>query len=153
MARSSFSAGERKLPGAGAVLAAALLGLALACQAPATMRDAAHTPDPSASDPALLIPTLGTKPPAGLVLPTYFAAVTSSDDGSLAVLTTPGSRCALVVQRPSGAIVDAGAATADATGTARFRYGPLADHGRSIQTVTCTFNGATLATSAEVVRP
>lgn len=151
MTRSSFSAGERKLPGAGAVLGSALLALSVGCQAQPTDRDAA--PNAARSEAPLAVPTLGTKPPAGLVLPTYFAAITGSEDGTLTVLTSPGSRCTLFVARPSGIALDGGTATADSAGVARFTYAPLADRGRTIQTVTCTLNGATLSTSTELVRP
>ena len=150
MTRSSFSAGERKLPGAGAVLGSALLALSVGCQGQPTGRD---TPIAARSDAPVAVPTLGTKPPAGLVLPTYFAAITGSDDGTLAVLTSPGSRCSLLVVRPSGIAVDGGIATADPAGVAGFTYAPLADHGRTIQTVTCTLAGATLSTSTELARP
>ena len=151
MTRSSFSAGERKLPGAGAVLAFALLALSVGCQAQPTGRGTAPIATPP--ETPLAVPTLGTKPPAGLVLPTYFAAITSSDDGTLAVLTSPGSRCSLLVVRPSGIAVDGGIATADSAGVARLTYASLADHGRTIQTVTCTLGGATLSTSTELARP
>ena len=96
---------------------------------------------------------LGTRPPVGLILPSYFVAVTASSDGSLTVLTTPLSRCALVVRRPSGATVAVGDRVAGPDGLATFMYAPLADHGESLQTATCTLGDDVDAAGAKVVFP
>ena len=96
---------------------------------------------------------LGTRPPSGLVLPSYFVAVTASTDGSLTVLTTPASRCELVVRRPSGATVAVGDRVAGPDGIATFAYAPLADQGESLQTATCTLGDRAGAAGAKLVLP
>lgn len=99
------------------------------------------------------MPILGTKPPLGLVLPSYFVAVTASSDGSLAVLTTPASRCQLDVRRPSGATIDGGSRVANGDGQASFSYPPQGDRGESIQTVICALGDRSETAGARVVLP
>lgn len=149
MAISSFNAGERRLPGVRAALGL-FLALGAACgtaTAPASSPVGTLVPESNG------IPMLGTRPPAGLVLPSYFVAVTASTDGSVTLLTTPASRCELVVRRPSGATVTVGASVAGPDGLATFSYGPLADHGESLQTATCTLDGRVAAADAKLVLP
>ncbi|MDP9245630.1 MAG: hypothetical protein M3O64_03155 [Chloroflexota bacterium] len=150
-----FTAGERKLPGGRAALVLSI-GLLVSCAAPAA------TPSPPATVPAAVatptdapaaIPTLGTKPPPGLALQSYFATITASDNGALALLTTPASRCGLLVRRPSGAIIDAGERVADAKGIASWSYQPLGDHGESILTATCALGDQTETAKAQVLLP
>lgn len=149
MAIPSFNAGERKLPGVRAEL---VLFLAL-CAACATATAPAPSPTASIVPEWNGIPVLGTRPPAGLVLPSYFVAVTASMDGSVTVLTTPTSRCELVVRRPSGATVTVGDRVAGPDGFATFSYGTLADHGESLQTATCTLGERVSAAGAKLVLP
>lgn len=154
MTRRSSTAGGRKLPGGRAVL---LLSIALlaSCASPATTfgLPSAPTSVPSAADAPGAIPTLGTKPPAGLILPSYFVAVTSSSNGAIAVLTTPDSRCGLSIDRPTGATADGGERVADTGGVASWSYPPLADHGVSILTVRCTLGDQNQTAKAEVLLP
>ena len=96
---------------------------------------------------------LGTKPPAGLMLPSYFVTVTASSDGSLTLLTTPGSRCRLEVRRQSGVTIDGGSRVAGADGLAAFAYAPLGERGESIQTATCSLGDLTTTAGAKVVLP
>lgn len=96
---------------------------------------------------------LGTKPPAGLVLPSYFVAVTSSSNGAIVVLTTPASRCDLIVGRPSGPTAGMGVRVADASGSASWVYPPLPDHGESVLTVRCSLGDQTATAQAQVVLP
>jgi len=149
MAIPSFNAGERKLPGVRAALVL-FLALGAAC---ATATAPAPSPVGTLVPESNGIPMLGTRPPAGLVLPSYFVAVTASMDGSVTVLTTPASRCELVVRRPSGATVTVGDRVAGPDGFATFSYGPLADHGESLQTATCTLGGRVSAAGAKLVLP
>ncbi len=115
------------------------------------------TPAPVASPPdidmAATVPMLGTKPPPGLVLPSYFVTVTSSSNGAIAVLTTPASRCGLDVHRPSGATIDPGARIADANGVASWTYPALSDRGESILTVRCTLGDEVQTAKARVLLP
>ena len=149
MAIPSFSAGERRLPGvrAAIVLTFALLAGCGTATAPAPSPTASLVPEANG------VPMLGTRPPAGLVLPSYFVAVTASTDGSLTVLTAPASRCELVVWRPSGATVAVGDRVAGPDGVATFTYAPLADHGESLQRATCTLGDQVDAAGAKVVLP
>lgn len=152
---SSFTAGGRKLPG-GRVALAVSMALLVSCSTPAAApitRTGAPAPVSTPTDAPAAMPTLGTKPPAGLVLPSYFVAITASSTSELALLTTPASTCGLLIRRPSGAIVDAGERTADAKGVARWTYQPLTDHGESILTVTCSLGGQTETAKAQVLLP
>ena len=89
----SFTAGGHTLPGSRASI---LLALALftACSAPASTPGVATTAPAvaSAAETPLAVPTLGTKPPTGLVFQTYFVTVTASGNGSIAVLTAPATK-------------------------------------------------------------
>ncbi|HEX6060659.1 MAG TPA: hypothetical protein VF001_01205 [Candidatus Limnocylindria bacterium] len=154
MTTRSSTAGGRTLPGGRALLALSLALLA-SCASPATMfaSPSAPTAVPSAADASGTVPTLGTKPPAGLVLPSYFVTVTSSSNGAIAVLTTPDSRCGLSVARPTGATADAGERVADTGGVAGWSYPPLAEHGVSILTVRCTLGDQSQTAKAEVLLP
>jgi len=152
---SSFTAGGRKLPG-GRVALVLSIGLLVSCTAPAAAPSpptAAPAATVTPTDAPAAIPTLGTKPPAGLVLPSYFVAITASSASELALLTTPASTCGLLIRRPSGAMIDAGERTADAKGVASWTYEPLTDHGESILTVTCALGGQTETAKAQVLRP
>jgi hypothetical protein len=149
MAISSFSAGERRLPGVRAALALSLV-LIVGCGA-ATSAPAAAAPSATAESNG--VPMLGTRPPAGLVLRSYFVAVTASTDGSLTVLTTPASRCSLVVRRPSGTTVAVGDSVAGTDGFATFSYASLADRGESLLTATCTLDGHVEMAGAKLVLP
>jgi hypothetical protein len=152
MATTSFSAGERRLPGVRAALALGLaLALASACGTAAAVSSAPATP--TAIPEANGVPMLGTRPPAGLVLPSYFVAVTASRDGSLTVLTAPASRCVLVVRRPSGETVSVGERIAGPDGYATFTYAPSTERGESIQTATCALGDRVDTTGAKVVLP
>jgi len=148
MTTESFTVGERMLPGglAGMLISIALLA---SCASPAA------TPAPlvSPTDAPAAIPTLGTKPPAGLVLPSYFVTVTSSSNGAIGVLTTPASRCGLNVERPSGGTVDGGERVADARGIASWTYAPLSDHGESVLTVRCALGDQIEIAKARVLLP
>ena len=151
----SSTAGGRKLPGGRAAL---LLSMALvtSCGAPAvSVRPPVASPAaaPLVPDPRTHVPMLGEKPPSDLVLPSYFVAVTRSSNGAISVLTTPSSRCDLIVDPPSGASADAGERVADASGIAGWVYPPLADRGASILTVRCSLAGQTQTAQAEVLIP
>ena len=159
MAIASFTAGGRKLPGGRAAVLVTGLLLA-ACAAPATsvppsspqITSAPARTAPVTESPAA-IPTLGTKPPTGLVFPTYFISVTASSNGSIAVLTAPASACGLTVRAPSGASIDAGRRVADASGVASWTYAPIVEHGESILTVGCSLGDQTQTTKAQVLVP
>ncbi len=150
----SFTAGGRTLPGSRAAI---LLALALlsACGAPAA------SPGPATTAPAvapatgtpLAVPTLGTKPPPGLVFQTYFVTVTASGNGSIAVLTAPASACGLSVRVPAGGTVDGGQMVADPKGVAGWTYTPVTGHGESVLTVTCTLGDQTQTAKAQVLLP
>ena len=150
----SFTAGGRKLPGgrASVVLAFALLA---ACGAPAATSGPAETPRAIASttETPSAVPTLGTKPPPGLVFQTYFVTVTSSSNGSIAVLTAPASACGLSVRAPAGGTVEGGQIVADAKGVAGWTYTPLTGHGESVLTVTCKLGDQTQSAKAQVLLP
>ena len=148
MTTPSSTAGERTLPGGRAALVLSIALLA-SCVSPAT------TPAPvaPAAETVGTVPMLGVKPPAGLVLPSYFVAVTSSRNGAIAVLTTPASRCGLAIGRPSGATADAGERVADASGVASWTYPPLSDQGESILTVRCTLGDQAETAKAQVPLP
>lgn len=150
----SFTAGGRKLPGGRAATLVALALLA-ACGAPAATSGPAITAPAAASatETPLAVPTLGTKPPAGLVFQTYFVTVTSSSNGSIAVLTAPASSCGLSVRAPSGGTIDGGQMVADAKGVASWSYAPVAGHGESVLTLTCTLGDQTQTAKAQVLIP
>ena len=149
----SFTAGERKLPGGRASILFALALLA-ACSAPAATSGPVFTaPAASATETPLAVPTLGTKPPAGLVFQTYFVTVTASGNGSIAVLTAPASTCGLSVRTPAGGTVDGGQMVADAKGVAGWTYAPVTGHGESVLTVTCTLGDQTQTAKAQVLLP
>jgi hypothetical protein len=149
MAIPSFSAGERRLPGVRAAIAITFAVFAACGTATAPLPSPTGSPIPESNG----VPMLGTRPPAGLALPSYFVTVTASTDGSLTVLTTPTSRCELVVRRPSGATVAVGDRVAGPDGLAIFMYTPLADHGESLQTATCTLGDHVDAAGAKLVLP
>jgi hypothetical protein len=154
-ATPSSAAGERKLPGGRAALLVSI-ALITSCAAPAmspAARVASPAPVPPVAEAAAAVPMLGTQPPSGLVLPSYFVAVTSSDNGAISVLTAPASRCGLIVARPSGATADAGERLADASGIASWVYPPLPDHGVSIVTVRCSLGDQTQTAQAQVLLP
>ena len=155
MTFASFTAGGRTLPGGRAAILASGLFLA-ACAAPATslppVTSAPARTAPATKNP-LAVPTLGTKPPPGLVFPTYFISVTASANGSIAVLTAPASACGLTVRAPSGATIDAGRRVADANGIASWTYAPIVEHGESILTVGCSLGDQTQTTKAQVLGP
>ena len=150
----SFTAGGRKLPGGRAAI---LLTVALlaACSAPAVTSGPVTTAPGAApaTETPLAVPTLGTKPPAGLVFQTYFVTVTSSSNGSIAVLTAPASACSLSVRTPSASTIDGGQTVANAEGAARCTYTPVTGHGESILTVTCTLGDQTQTAKAQVLLP
>ena len=150
----SFTAGGRKLPGgrASILLTFALLA---ACSAPTATSGPATTAPAAApaTETPLAVPTLGTKPPPGLVFQTYFVTVTSSSNGAIAVLTAPASACGLTVRTPSASTVDGGRIVADGKGLAGWTYTPLTDHGESILTVTCTLGDQTQTAKAQVLLP
>ena len=150
----SFTAGGRKLPGSRAAVVLALALLA-ACGAPAATSGPAETPRAIASttETPIAVPTLGTKPPAGLVFQTYFVTVTASSNGSIAVLTAPASSCGLSVRTPAGGTVDGGQMIADAKGIAGWTYTPLTGHGESVLTVTCKLGDQTQTAKAQVLLP
>ena len=151
----SSAAGERKLPGGRAALLVSI-ALITSCAAPAAVSrppDTMPAPVASAGEAAPSVPMLGTKPPPGLVLPSYFVAVTSSSDTAISVLTSPASRCDLIVGRPSGATADAGGQVADADGVASWTYPAHSDHGGSILTVRCTLGDQTQTATAQVLLP
>jgi hypothetical protein len=151
----SSTAGGRKLPGGRAALVLSI-AFATSCAAPAMSFApplAPPTAVPSAAEAGAQVPMLGTKPPSGLVLPSYFVAVTSSSNGAISVLTTPSSRCDLIVDSPSGASADAGERVADASGIAGWVYPPLADHGAALLTVRCSLAGQTQTARAQVLLP
>ena len=147
----SFTAGGRKLPGGRAWLLISLAFVASCGSSAAPTATRSTAPAAAVAPPA--VPTLGTKPPTGLVLPTYFVTVTTSGNGSLAVLTTPTSMCRLGIRMPSGASVDAGQKAADAGGAASWTFAPLAEHGVSIFSVRCTLGDQAQTASAQVVLP
>jgi len=151
---SSFTAGGRKLPGGRAAIALSFAVLA-ACTSPAASAPSRGLPTvaPSATEIPLAVPTLGTKPPAGLVLQTYFVTVTASGNGSIAVLTAPASRCGLTVRAPSGATSKGAQIDADAKGVAGWTFPPVTGHGEAILTVTCTQGGQTQSAQAQVLLP
>lgn len=151
MTTPSFTAGERTLPGVRAGLLV-FLALIAACTAPAPT---AGSPAPAAApmDASFAVPTLGTKPPAGLVLPTYFVTVTASSNGAITVLTTPTSRCVLNIGRPSGAIADGGERVADGGGIASWTFAPFADHGEAVLTVGCRLGDQIQNAKAQVLLP
>ena len=151
---SSFTAGGRKLPGGRAAIALSFAVLA-ACTSPAASAPSRGLPTvaPSATETPLAVPTLGTKPPAGLTFQTYFVTVTASANGSITVLTAPASSCGLNVRAPSGSTTNGGQIVADATGVASWSYPPVTGHGESILTVTCTQGGQTQAAKAQVLLP
>jgi len=150
----SSAAGGRKLPGGRAALLLAM-ALVASCGAPAvSARPPVASPAaPLVTEPGAPVPMLGEKPPSGLVLPSYFVAVTSSSNGAISVLTTPSSRCDLIVDSPSGASADAGERVADASGIAGWVYPPLPDHGASRLTVRCSLAGQTQTAQAQVLLP
>jgi len=153
MTKRSSTAGGRKLPGGRAVLLLFIALLASCASPAATFGPPSDPPSAPSADAPGAIPMLGTKPPAGLVLPSYFVAVTSSSNGAIAVLTTPDSRCGLSVARPTGATVDAGERVADTGGVASWSYPPLVDHGVSVLTVRCTLGDQNQTAKAEVLLP
>ena len=150
----SFTAGGRKLPGGRASI---LLTLALlaACSAPTATSGPTITAPAAApsTETPLAVPTLGTKPPAGLVFQTYFVTVTSSSNGAIRVLTAPASACGLTVRTPSASTIDGGQIVADGKGLAGWTYTPLTGHGESVLTVTCTLGDQTQAAKAQVLLP
>lgn len=158
--------GERKLPGGRIGIAAAAVVLASAAcapqavSAPATLAppptaNFAQSPVPSPATPtaSFTIPTLGTTPPSGLVLPTYFVTLTGSKNGAVGVLTTPGSSCTLSVKAPSGTSSDYPAQIVGADGTTQFTYPPVTGHGESIQTVRCTLGAQDQTAKGQVLLP
>jgi hypothetical protein len=151
----SSTAGGRKLPGGRAALLVSIAFIT-SCAAPAMSfapTVAPPAPVPLAAEAGAQVPMLGAKPPSGLVLPSYFVAVTSSRNGAISVLTTPVSRCGLIVDRPSGTAADLGERVADASGVASWVYPPLPDHGESIVTVRCSLAGQTETARAQVLLP
>ena len=150
----SFTAGGRTLPGSRAAI---LLALALfaACSAPAATPGPATTAPAvaSAAETPLAVPTLGTKPPPGLVFQTYFVTVTASSNGSIAVLTAPASSCGLSVRTPAGGTIDGGQMVADPKGVASWTYTPVTGHGESILTVRCTLGQDSQTAKAQVLLP
>ena len=99
------------------------------------------------------MPTLGTKPPAGLTFQTYFVTVTASGNGSIEVLTAPASGCGLTVRAPSGAITNGAQIIANTAGVASWTFPPVTGHGEAILTVTCTQGGQTQSAQAQVLLP
>jgi len=152
---ASSTAGGRKLPGGRAALLVSI-ALIASCAAPAMSFAPPVAPPAPASltaEAGAQIPMLGTKPPSGLILPSYFVAVTRSSNGAISVLTTPASRCGLIVGRPSGTAADAGERVADASGVASWVYPPLPDQGESILTVRCSLAGQTETARAQMLLP
>ena len=146
--------GERKLP-KGRV-SVWLLALLLAGCAPVLSQlpspSVAGTATPVPTGPGG-IPTLGTTPPSGLVFQTYFVTLTDPKNGSVGVLTTPGSRCSLSVSAPTGAATDQPAQIVGPAGTVAFTYPPVGGRGESIQTVRCTLGDASQVAKGQVVLP
>lgn len=99
------------------------------------------------------IPVLGTTPPSGLVLPTFFVTLLASRNGSVSVLASPGSRCLLTVTAVDGATQSYPPATTDASGVATLGYPPVGGHGESIQTVTCELGSARDTARGKVLLP
>ena len=151
------TSGEPSLPGGRVLPLALLLSLSLlSCAAPVAADRAVASPSPDrAAVPTAGggIPMLGTTPPSGLVFQTYFVTLTDAKNGSVGVLTTPGSRCTLAVSAPDGAISDLPAQTVGADGTATFAYPPASGHGESIQTVRCALGEASQVAKGRVPLP
>ena len=84
---------------------------------------------------------------------TYFVTLTDARNGSVGVLTTPGSRCTLSVSAPSGVASDYPAQTVGGNGTTAFTYAPVVGHGESIQTVRCTLGDAAQIAKGQVLLP
>ena len=155
----STTLGERKLP-KGRALAVGVIALAvllIGCaptatnpEIPTTSADAAPSAAPNATSG---IPTLGTRPPLGLVLPSYFVTLLNSRNGSVTVLTAPGSRCLLTVSTGDGTPSEYAPRVVDASGTATFVYTPVTGRGQSIQTVSCDLNRAHDSAKAKVLLP
>lgn len=137
-----------------------MLALTTLLWASCSTRTTAEVPPVSASTvptPAATasggIPTLGTTPPSGLVLPSYFVTLTDSTNGGVGVLTTPGSSCELSVSAPSGETRDYPMQIVGATGTAAFTYPAVAGHGTSIQTVRCAIGNNSQVAKGQVLLP
>lgn len=137
--------GERALPRGRVALRAPILTLLTLLSASCATGGTAEVPLASGVSPTVRavatgssgIPTLGTTPPSGLVLPSFFVTLIDSTNGSVSVLTTPGSHCSLSVSSPSGSVSDYPPQTADSNGMAAFTYPPVAGQGQSIQTMRC----------------
>ena len=150
--------GERKLPEGGRAIFVLLIAAALgACGAPAAVERttapasaASSTPFPTGSGG---IPVLGTTPPSGLVLPSYFVALTNSKNGAVGVLTTPGSSCTLSVRTPTGVTREYPAQIVAANGATSFSYPPVAGPGESIQTVRCRLGDQDQSAQGQVIIP
>ena len=164
----STTPGERKLPGGRVVTFAAvvLAGVLAACAAPAATTapsispispiapsQAAGASPTTAPSPPVAIPTLGTTPPSGLGLPSYFVTLLDVKNGSLGVLTAPGSSCSVSLKAPDGTVTDYPAKITDASGVARFTYPPVSGHGESIQTMTCRLGDQSGTAKGQVILP
>lgn len=166
----SYAPGKHVLPRgrvAPPALVLALLSLLLASCATGSSGSTADVPLTSAASstatavatatamatPSSGIPTLGTTPPSGLVLPSYFVTLIDSTNGSVGVLTTPGSQCSLSVSSPSGVVSDYPPRTVDTSGTGAFTYPPSAGRGQWIQTVRCTLGDSIGVAKAQVLLP
>lgn len=155
---TSTTLGERKLPKGRALialgLAAALLGCSPLASNSAPVASAAIMAAPSPTAVAsIAIPMLGTTPPSGLVLPTFFVTLLAGRNGSVSVLASPGSRCALTVTAVDGTPQTYSPATTDASGAATLAYPPVGGHGESIQSVTCELGKARDTAMRKVLLP
>ena len=155
---TSTTLGERKLPKGRALITLAVAAFLAGCSSAG--KDGAHialaatsSSAPPAAIASFAIPTLGTTPPSGLVLPSYFVTLLAGRNGSLRVLAAPGSRCALTVTAVDGTPRSYPAAITDASGTATFAYTPVAGVGESIQTVTCELGNARDTAEGRVLLP
>ncbi len=160
----SYTPGKPVLPRGRVALPAlvlAVLSLLLDSCATGSSGGTADVPLASAASPTATavatashgIPTLGTTPPSGLVLPSFFVTLIDSTNGSVGVLTTPGSQCSLSVSSPSGVVSDYPPRTVDTSGTGAFTYPPSAGQGQWIQTVRCTLGDSTGVAKAQVLLP
>ncbi len=153
--------GEHPLPRGRVGIRAVALTLLALLTASCAARTAAEVPPTSSASPTATavatgpggIPLLGTTPPSGLVLPTFFVTLIDSTNGSVGVLTTPGSRCGLSVSAPSGTVSDYPAQSVGANGTSAFTYPPVTGHGQSIQTMRCTLGDTTGVAKGQVLLP
>ena len=155
---TSTTLGERKLPKGRALitlgLAAAVLGCSPLGSKSAPVASAAITVAPSPTAAAsFAIPMLGTTPPSGLVLPSFFVTLLASRNGSVSLLAAPGSRCALTVTAADGTPQSYPPATTDASGAATLAYPPVGGHGESIQSVTCELGNARDTARGKVLLP